>query len=271
MSHDEELDMRAVQRDEEIIEALAARRPVDAGDDIAVRVLAALVADVDEGLDIAPAPSAADAPAVEPAADDPVVEARRSGARAGRRRLGRRGIVALTVSGVFVSVSGVATAVTGAVTTGDPLTPFKQVVSAVTGADRQPSTAATAKAEKIEQKLREADEAIRRGDRATAERKLREAREALQGLPSPAAEATAEKVKGLEKKLRGSASGTGPNTPGTPDGKAEQPAGQEPQAGDEGGQDGKKSDDKGATRAPAKGKEDKDKSKKDKKDDESKE
>ncbi len=195
MSRDEELDMGAVQRDEEIIEALAARRPVQA-DDAAVRLLAALVADVDEEA----VPAARTAPVLEPVARA-VAERRR---KALRRRLGGRGIVALTVCGALVSVSGVAAAVTGAVTTGDPLKPFKKVMSVVGGEERKPSTSAST--DEIERKLREADEALHHGDRATAERKLREAREAVRDLPDPATEAGAKKkVESLEKKLRGRA------------------------------------------------------------------
>ncbi|MCX9190450.1 hypothetical protein C3Y87_03260 [Carbonactinospora thermoautotrophica] len=195
MSRDEELDMGAVQRDEEIIEALAARRPVKA-DYAAVRLLAALAADVDEEA----APAARTAPVLEPAARA-VAERRR---KALRRRLSGRGIVALTVCGALVSVSGVATAVTGAVTTGDPLKPFKKVMSVVGGEERKPSTSAPT--DEIERKLREADEALHHGDRATAERKLREAREAVRDLPDPATEAGAKKkIESLERKLRGGA------------------------------------------------------------------
>ena len=111
------LDLLAVQRDDDLLDLLGARRAVSDGDEVA-RLLAALAADVDEALPAAPvrAPVAAG-----PAAPTPVDDT--SGHT---RRLGAAGVAAAVLLGGSVALSGAAAAVTG-----DPLAPYKTVGHAV--------------------------------------------------------------------------------------------------------------------------------------------
>ena len=110
------VDLAAVARDAELLDRLAARAEIPADDRVA-SLLAALAADVDEGLD--------QLFAAEVDYDDgaaPVVPPRR---RHGR---GLRATTVAVVIGATLSVSGVAAAVTG-----DPLAAYHGLVSAVTG------------------------------------------------------------------------------------------------------------------------------------------
>lgn len=86
------IDIGAVSRSGELFDALAARRLPDPGDDPAVRVLAALVADVDVGAPPLPTP------------------ARVSCAKTGSRRRVVRAVVTLGVTAAVLTTAGAAAA-----------------------------------------------------------------------------------------------------------------------------------------------------------------
>ena len=132
-----ELDLLAVQRDDEDLEVLArrwhavlARRPKgrtlpDGSPDLLV-LLAAFTAEVDEGLDrLLTAPLAVPAPRAVPDAERGVAPLRTL-----RRRRTVRAVTAGVLAAGLVSVSGVAAAVTG-----DPFSPYKGLYEAVYGTD----------------------------------------------------------------------------------------------------------------------------------------
>jgi hypothetical protein len=124
------LDLVAVQRDAALLDALSQRQRLDDihanhGGDPVVGLLAALVADVDDGL-----------PAVDASPYVPE-QSRRQPRRAAAltlaapvvplvRRRAARAIAALAVATAVLSVGGVAAAVSG-----DPLTPYKSVINVV--------------------------------------------------------------------------------------------------------------------------------------------
>jgi len=134
MSRDS-LDLMAVQRDAALLDALSERaRPngLDHGADPVVRLLAALVDDVDEGLLVNVAGRQVVPPRI------PEQSQRRPADGASVRTLpvlapvgGRhvvRAVAALVITAAVLSVSGVAAAVTG-----DPLRPYKVVFDVVRG------------------------------------------------------------------------------------------------------------------------------------------
>ena len=129
-SGDGGVDLVAVARDAELLDQLAGRYAVPADDRVA-GLLAALAAEVDDGLDEL---LLADYPAQVEAPDTSAVPlpARRRASR------GLRATTVAVVVGATLSVSGVAAAVTG-----DPLAPYRSFVSAVTGGERDlPANAA---------------------------------------------------------------------------------------------------------------------------------
>ena len=109
------LDLLAVQRDDELLDLLGARRAVSDADEVG-RLLAALAAEVDDAMPKAPFVVAAPGSAAAPAADTP----------GHARRLGAAGVAAAVLLGGSVAMSGAAAAVTG-----DPLAPYKTVGHAV--------------------------------------------------------------------------------------------------------------------------------------------
>jgi hypothetical protein len=128
------VDLAAVARDSELLDRLAVRSPV-AGDDDVARLLSALAADVDDGLDALLAEL--EAPLLDQ--DDPI--AHLVGTPARRRAHGLRASTIAIVVGAALSVSGVAAAVTG-----DPFAPYKGIVRAVTHAGApSPHASTTAK------------------------------------------------------------------------------------------------------------------------------
>jgi hypothetical protein len=124
------LDLVAVQRDSALLDALARRTRTDDGDPV-VGLLAALVADVDDGLLAVAGPDAAPLTALIPEQGG---HRRRPGTVSslplalppvGRRHVARA-VAAMVVTAAVLSVSGVAAAVSG-----DPLTPYKRVIDVV--------------------------------------------------------------------------------------------------------------------------------------------
>ena len=119
-----ELDLLAVQRDDEAIDDLALRRTSDPMAEDVIFLLAALTADVDNGLaDLLAAPMRMP---LRSAATGEIPRL----TDAARRRTARTVTGALIVAGL-VSVSGVSAAVTG-----DPFTPYRNVISSVAGDDQ---------------------------------------------------------------------------------------------------------------------------------------
>jgi len=110
------LDLLAVQRDDELLDRLGARRAV-AGDDEVNRLLAALAAEVDDAMP---------APAVLTAAPGSAPGHIADAGAGRRRRLGAAGVAAAVLLGGSVALGGAAAAVTG-----DPLAPYKTVGHAV--------------------------------------------------------------------------------------------------------------------------------------------
>jgi hypothetical protein len=127
------VDLVEVARDAELLDLLAARTAPEGGADTVSALLAAFAAEVDEGLaallnDIEPADRPAD-PGLVAVPDAPTSP---------RRGHGLRATTIAVVLGATLSVSGVAAAMTG-----DPLSPYKGIVSAVRGGDHElPSHAA---------------------------------------------------------------------------------------------------------------------------------
>jgi hypothetical protein len=176
---DDELDVLAIQRDDELLDALGARQPMPAfaGDDLVAGLLASLNDEVDEG--------------VGPPLPSFYVPVRSSIQEVPRaRRVGRRTIVGLGVAGVVFSASGVAAAVTG-----DPFAPIKKVVTAVT------DTPSGTTRDQVDRELRQAGEALDKGDRPEAREQLEAAREKAKKLKGADAVAAMEQVKELEKQL----------------------------------------------------------------------
>ena len=164
------LDLLAVQRDDELLDLLGARTPVDSDDEL-VRLLLAWRDEVDDGLPgTVPAqrmasPTAYDpvpvaAPPVQPAVDllPPAADERPH-----RRRLTAAGTAAAIVLGGTLSLSGVAAAVTG-----DPLSPYRAVRNALSiGGDALPEQAADVA--KLNKRLSRARAAVAHGDTAGAQ------------------------------------------------------------------------------------------------------
>lgn len=123
------LDLAAVARDADLLDLLATRAPEPADDEVA-GLLAALAAEVDDGLetwlrDRVPAVAAADVPVQRLPAVRAAAPAENETAT---RRHGLRVSTVAVVLGATLSVGGVAAAVTG-----DPLAAYHGIVHAVTG------------------------------------------------------------------------------------------------------------------------------------------
>ena len=151
------LDLRAISRDADLLDQLARRGPVPPGDPV-LALLAALAADVDEGLD----------ELLVAGEDDPLVRAASVATvvpepAAPRRGRGLRVTTVAIVVGATLSIGGVAAAVTG-----DPLAPVKGIVTAMGGhgAEQHPGKARAFGADK------QARSQLRHGDVAGAQASL---------------------------------------------------------------------------------------------------
>ena len=147
-----EVDALAVQRDEDQLAAIGSRLPAGPSEGVHA-LLWALTADVDEGLETLlaePLPQES-----EPAEVIDLVEA-------GRRRAARTVTVVLLAAGL-AWVSGMAAAVTG-----DPFSPYRSVISSVTGGDERPTPAQTAENTAVQRQIEALEAAIAAGqlDRA---------------------------------------------------------------------------------------------------------
>ena len=156
------VDLVEVARDAELLDRLAARAAI-LDDDAVSAMLAAFAAEVDDGLvalldDVEPAdrrPAARPADRVLAAVPD-VPAARRGGH-------GLRAATIAVVLGATLSVSGVAAAVTG-----DPLSPYKGIVSAVNGGNHHELPPHAARVAKMNHTLVGTRAQIAHGDLAGA-------------------------------------------------------------------------------------------------------
>lgn len=182
-----ELDLLAVQRDDEALDELARRQPRGPMAEDVLFLLAALTTDVDDGLtDLLAAPMRMPlrfaATGEIPNLTDVV-----------RRRTARTVTGALIVAGL-VSVSGVSAAVTG-----DPFTPYRNVIASVSGDESAPSQGA--EDEVVRQQFLSIDAAIESGqlDRATVG--IHRLHATLDQKPRGAQRAAIAQLAALEAKL----------------------------------------------------------------------
>lgn len=200
------MDMIAVQRDADALDALAQRRGPDVGDEEVRRLLAALAADVDDGL--------AGVLTEEAASDDAtVLELPRE------RRVARRTLAGALVAAGLLSVSGVAAAVTG-----DPLAAYRGVYAAVVhGGDSTSSDAGELAA--LHRRLAGARAAIAHGDLVAAQGVIADVRARIADLPEQEQRSVEVEVRALEAALLRAEVGTSDRAR-----EANQPAGATPQA-----------------------------------------
>jgi hypothetical protein len=166
------VDLVEVARDADLLDQLAGRDAI-LDDDAVSAMLAAFAAEVDDGL-------AALLDDVEPADWRPVDRALVAvpDALAGPRR--GRGLRATTIAvvlGATLSVSGVAAAVTG-----DPLSPYKGIVSAVQGGNHDELPSHAARVAKMNHKLVGTRAQIAHGDVAGAQATLAGLRQDLAAM-----------------------------------------------------------------------------------------
>ena len=184
-----ELDLLAVQRDDEALDELARRQTRGPMDEDVLYLLAALTTDVDAGLSELLA-----APMRMPLRSAATGEIP-SLTSAARRRTARTVTGALIVAGL-VSVSGVSAAVTG-----DPFTPYRSVISSVTGDDKRAPAPSGAEDKAVHQQFVSIDAAIESGqlDRATV--RIQRLRNMLDQRPGGAWHAAIAQLAALESKL----------------------------------------------------------------------
>ena len=207
---EEQLDLRAVVRDDELLDRIAAGVRLADGGDPAVALLQALVRDVDRDLDTA--------------VRQPLPEAEASDSRWLRhRRLTLRGTAAVAVIGLGLSVGGVSAAVTG-----NPLAAYESVVGVFDSGDELPPTAA--EIAKWNKKMVAARASVRAGDSTTAQAQIDALREMIRDLDvSDGHRAALEaKLAKLEQRLesRGPGKSTGERPEKGNDGRTkDKPAG----------------------------------------------
>lgn len=180
------VDLLAVQRDDELLDQLAARRPLAMTDpDAAAILLQVLAHDVDEGLADLNF-GATSVPEETSAPDEERVDATLP-----RSRRAARSIALAVALGAALSVSGVAAAVTG-----DPMAPYRAVGSALHsfGGDDLPATAADIA--HVNKALAGTRAAIARGELAGVQAHLDSLRASLADL-----DLTDEQRAAIEKKL----------------------------------------------------------------------
>lgn len=206
------VDLAAVQRDSDLLDALAARavpQGVDL-DDSVLSMLAALVDEVDEGLREQLQPPQVETPFIPVQGGGRVMAFPVAGsAEPGHRRQVARTVAAAAVAAVALSISGVAAAVTG-----DPFTPYKNVYHAVSG-KHGPLPAKASSIAKFHHGLAGVRADIAHGNLAGAQQSIDDARASLAGL-SERDRAKAEKqIAALEDALARKAAGGDPTHPAT--------------------------------------------------------
>lgn len=176
------VDMLAVQRDADVLDALARRLEPEPGDEEVRWLLAALAADVDDGL--------AGLLAEEAASDEAtVLELPRE------RRAAKRALAGALVAAGLLSVSGVAAAVTG-----DPLAAYRGVYAAVLHGGDAPSSDASEIAA-LHHRLAGARAAIAQGDLVAAQGAITDVRSRLADLPEQERRSVEVQLRALEAAL----------------------------------------------------------------------
>ena len=200
------LDLMAVNRDAELLDLLARRAPVPPGDPV-LALLAALAADVDEGLDELLVASEDD-PLTRAAAAATVVP-QPAAVRSGH---GLRATTVAIVVGATLSIGGVAAAVTG-----DPLAPVKGIATAVGIGHAQHEGKAAAQVAN-----QHARSALAHGDIAGAQASLATMKEQLlRGDLSEGDRRSIEaRIAALEKQVDRAVAAQAAGQPGSPDGHA---------------------------------------------------
>jgi hypothetical protein len=178
----------AVQRDDEALDALALRQNREPGEDV-LFLLSALTADVDAGLE-----SLLATPLQMPLRSAATGEIP-SLADARRRRTARVGTAAVIVAGL-ASVSGVSAAVTG-----DPLTPYRHVISTVAGGNDDAPTPRSVEDEAVHQQVLSISAAIDAGQLDRAQAGVQRLRARLDEKPRGAQRAAIAQLAALEAKL----------------------------------------------------------------------
>lgn len=184
-----ELDLLAVQRDDEALDELARRQDRDPMSEDVLFLLAALTTEVDNGLaDLLATPMRMP---LRSAATGEIP----SGADATRRRTARTVTGALIVAGL-VSVSGVSAAVTG-----DPFTPYRNVISSVSGDDERSPSPRGADDETVRRQFVSIDDAIEAGQLDRAQVGIQRMHATLDQKPRGAQPAAIAHLAALEAKL----------------------------------------------------------------------
>jgi hypothetical protein len=189
---EEQLDLRAVVRDDELLDRIAAGVRLGDSADPAVALLQALVRDVDAGLDAV--------------VEQPLAPVEAEDSRWLRhRRLTLRGTAVAAVIGLGLSVGGVSAAVTG-----NPLAAYESVAGVFDSSDELPPNAA--EIAKWNKKVVAARESVRSGDSATAHAQLDALRAMIGDLDvSDGRRAVLErKLAKLEERLESGAARKGP-------------------------------------------------------------
>jgi hypothetical protein len=184
-----ELDLVAVKRDDEALDELAGRLGAEPMAEDVLFLLAALTADVDAGL----------AELLETPLQMPLRSAATgeipSLSDAARRRTARVVTAALIVGGL-VSVSGVSAAVTG-----DPFTPYRNVISSVSGSDDQTSAPGGVSGPYVHQQMLSIGAAIDASQFGRARSGIARLHATLDQKPRGAQRAAIAQLAALEAKL----------------------------------------------------------------------
>jgi hypothetical protein len=183
-----ELDLVAVKRDGDALDVLARREGDELAEDVMV-LLAALTADVDAGLaDLLATPMQVP---LRSAATGEIPNL----SDAARRRTAR--VVAATlIVGGLVSVSGVSAAVTG-----DPFTPYRSVISTVSGDGEPRAEPSSIEDEAVQQRILSIDAAIDAGQLGRAQEGIERLRATLDDKPRAAQRSVLARLSALEAKL----------------------------------------------------------------------
>ena len=216
------LDLLAVNRDAELLDLLARRGSVPPGDRV-LALLAALAADVDEGLDELLVAGEDDpfTRAAATATGVPELPAPRSGH-------GLRATTVAIVVGATLSLSGVAAAVTG-----DPLAPVKGIATAVGIGHAQHEGKANAQVAN-----QHARAALARGDIAGAQASLATMTAQLlrDDLSRGDRQSIEARIAALQKQVDRAVAAQAAGQPGSPDGNAKGKADGSDAAGDQVGE-----------------------------------
>ncbi len=183
-----ELDLLAVQRDDAQLDELARRQAREPVADGALALLAALTVEVDTGLDdLLATPLRVPVRSELPAGVRGISEV-------GRRRAARVATAALIVTSL-ASVSGISAAVTG-----DPFSPYRSVISSVSGDDEGLPAPRITDAE-VQDRIRAIDASIDAGQLGRAHSGVQHLRATLDQRPGGARRSVLARLTALEAKI----------------------------------------------------------------------